>query len=207
MDGVIADTAPFHFMAWEKQALERGIDFSEDAFRRTFGKRNPEIIAEIFDRNITTEEIKAIISEKEDAFRDIAQGNIRIFPGVLELLRTVKGSGWLTAIASSTPIDNITLIIQALNIADYFDTIVSDGDVSHGKPDPEVFLVAASRLDTAPNQCVVIEDAVADVQAAKSAGMACIAVTNTHPAERLSAADIVVENLEGITLHKLEALL
>jgi beta-phosphoglucomutase-like phosphatase (HAD superfamily) len=108
---------------------------------------------------------------------------------------------------SSTPPENIRLIMNALDIAYLFNTVVSDSDVSRGKPDPEGFLLAAGRLGVAPDSCVVIEDAVAGVSAAKNAGMKCVAVTNTHPAVRLVEADIIVDSLQEVTVDTLEALL
>lgn len=207
LDGVIADTAPFHFRAWRHVAEARGITFTEDDFRQTFGKRNPEIIAEKFGGDVSPPEAENIASTKEDVFRRIAKQSIKPFPGVLNLLLSIRSAGWSTAIASSTPPENIALIVDSLEIAGLFDAVVSSTDVGRGKPDPEGFLLAAERLGVAPGNCVVIEDAVAGVQAAKSAGMLCIAVTNTHPAQNLAEADRVVDSLEGITAEAVASLL
>jgi beta-phosphoglucomutase family hydrolase len=207
MDGVIADTAPFHFLAWQKAAQDRGIAFSEDDFRETFGKRNPEIIAEKFGKDIPPQEIDGIAGRKEELFRRIAAQSIKPFPGVLNLMLSLRSAGWKMALVSSTPAENIKLVTRSLEINSLFDTIVSDKDVLRGKPDPEGFLLAAERLGVAPGNCVVIEDAIAGVRAAKNAGMKCIAVTNTHPAERLNEADLVVDSLELATVSTIEALL
>lgn len=207
LDGVIADTAPFHFRAWQRVAEDRGITFTEADFRQTFGKRNPEIIAEKFGDNVPPHEADDIARTKEDVFRRIAKQSIKPFPGVLSLLLSLRSAGWRTAIASSTPPENIDMILDALEIAALFDAVVSSADVTKGKPDPEGFLLAAERLGVAPGDSVVIEDAVAGVQAAKNANMTCIAVTNTHPAERLAEADMVVDTLEGITAEDVESLL
>ena len=207
LDGVIADTAPYHFSAWQQVARERGIAFTEADFRQTFGMRNPEIIAEKFGRDIPAQEIDSLSRKKEGLFRRIAGRSVKPFPGVLDLLHALKSAKWKMAVVSSTPLENIELIIRALEIADLFDTIVADKDVSRGKPDPEGFLLAAKRLGVAPSSCVVIEDAIAGVKAAKDAGMRCIAVTNTHPAERLVEADTVVESLEVVTVNTVECLL
>jgi beta-phosphoglucomutase family hydrolase len=206
LDGVIADTAPFHFRAWQRVAEDRGITFTEADFRETFGKRNPEIIAAKFG-GVPPNEAEAIASTKEEVFRRIAKQSIKAFPGVLSLLLSARSGGWSTAIASSTPPENIKLIVDSLGISGLFDAVVSSADVSRGKPDPEGFLLAAERLGVAPHDCVVIEDAVAGVQSAKNAGMTCVAVTNTHPAARLAEADLVVESLEGITPVAVESLL
>ena len=203
MDGVIADTAPFHFRSWQQAAQQRGVAFSESDFRQSFGKRNPEIIRGTFGSTLSDSEIARIAAHKEEVFRDLAASKLEAFPGVLGLLRTLRASGFRMAIASSTPLPNIELVLSRLGIADCFDTIVSGEDVSQGKPHPEVFLLAACKLGVAPGRCVVIEDAVAGVQAAKSAGMKCVAITNTHPAERLAGADLVVTGLEDVSAETL----
>jgi beta-phosphoglucomutase family hydrolase len=207
MDGVIADTAPFHFHAWQKAAQDRGISFTEDDFRDTFGKRNPEIIAEKFGRDIPPQESDGIAQRKEELFRRIAAQSIKPFPGVLNLMLSLRSAGWKMALVSSTPAENIKLILRSLEINSLFDTIVTDKDVLRGKPDPEGFLLAAERLGVSPSNCVVIEDAIAGVKAAKNAGMKCIAVTNTHPADRLKEADLVVDSLELATVSTVESLL
>jgi beta-phosphoglucomutase family hydrolase len=207
MDGVIADTAPFHFEAWRQAARDRGIEFTEADFRQTFGKRNPEIIAEKIDPDMPPEEAAAFALEKEEVFRRLAGEGAQPFPGVLDLLRAAGAAGWRMAIASSTPAGNIEMLTRTLGIAGLFDAAVSDQDVSRGKPDPECFLIAAARLGAAPHRCVVIEDAVAGVEAAGKAGMKCIAVTNTHPAASLNEADLVVASLEEVTTETLESLL
>ena len=114
---------------------------------------------------------------------------------------------WKMAIASSTPVENIELITQSLDIAGLFDAVVSDKDVIRGKPDPEVFLLAVDKLGAAPADCIVIEDAVAGVRAAKDAGMKCIAVTTTNPTEALAQADQVVESLHLVDEQMLSSLL
>lgn len=188
-------------------AHDRGIVFTEADFKQSFGKRNTEILIEKFNRNLSTQQIDRLSRRKEEIFRSLIGQSIKPFPGVLQLLQSLKAARWKMALASSTPPENIELITHALGIADIFDTVVSDRDVSRGKPDPEAFLLAAERLGVAPDCCVVIEDAIAGVRAAKNAGMKCIAVTNTHPADMLAEADMAVDSLEGVTLHKLKLML
>lgn len=207
MDGVIADTAPFHFLAWQQVAQDSGKTFTEADFRQSFGKRNTEIIAEKFGSDISAQEVARLSWRKEEIFRRLIGQGIRPFPGVLGLLHSLKAATWKMAVVSSTPIENIELLTNALGIADLFDIVVASRDVSRGKPDPEGFLLAAERLGVEPSSCAVIEDAVAGVMAAKNADMKCIAVTNTHPAEKLAEADIVVNSLERVAVDTLESLL
>lgn len=206
MDGVIADTAPFHSLAWQELARQVGKSFSEHDFKQTFGKRNPDIIAEKFGTGIAAQEVDRLSQQKEKTFRRLIRQRVKPFPGVLQLIHSLKAATWRMAVVSSTPIENIGLITRAVGIDNLFDIVISDGDVSHGKPDPEGFLLAADRLGVATGNCVVIEDAIAGVRAAKSAGMKCIAVTNTHPPERLAEADLMVDSLVGVTVESLEAL-
>jgi beta-phosphoglucomutase family hydrolase len=207
MDGVLADTAPYHLRAWQETFSKRGISFTEADFMRGFGVRNDAIIRNILGEQITEAEIEAIAQEKEATFRRIIGQDIKPLPGALELLRQLHDRGIKMAIASSTVIENIRLIVGSLGIENYFEAIITGHDVSQGKPSPQVFLVAAQRLSVNPANSIVIEDAVAGVKAAKSAGMPCVAVTGSHPREKLKEADLVVDSLEEVTVNDLEKLL
>ena len=116
-------------------------------------------------------------------------------PGAAELVRRARASGIKQAIVSSTPCANIELMLRSLGLYDCFDTVVGEEDAERGKPDPEGFLLAASRLDIPPEECVVIEDAPEGIAGGKAGGMHCIGVTTTRPPEKLSQADLVVESL------------
>lgn len=207
MDGVIADTAPHHRRAWQETFTKRGVNFSDEDFKHSFGIRNDAIIKNVLGEAITEEEIETIADEKEATFRRIIGRNIKPLPGALELLKALYDQGIRMAIASSTPPENARLVLSSLGIAGRFQAIVSSQDVTEGKPNPQVFLVAAKRLGAEPGNCVVIEDAVAGVKAAKSAGMYCVAITSTHPREKLKQADLVVDTLEMVTVKELENLL
>ena len=103
--------------------------------------------------------------------------------------------------------ENIHLLTKSLGITDCFQAIISDEDVTKGKPDPQVFKLAAQKLAVEPENCIVIEDAVAGVTAAKKAGIRCLSVTNTHPAVSLAAADLIVDTLEEVSVPDLEELI
>jgi len=204
MDGVIVDTAPYHLKAWQQVFQKRGVNFTEEDFKRNFGRRNDTIIRDTLGEALLQSEINAIISEKEPIFRNVVKKNIKSFPGAIKLLKSLRKHGFKMALASSATIENIELLIQGLGIENYFNTIVSGRDVAEGKPSPQVFLLAAKKLGVAPENCIVIEDAVAGVTAAKRAGMHCLAVTNTHPRQSFNEADLVVDSLETITVNNLE---
>ena len=207
MDGVIADTAPYHFRAWRDVFRQNGAEYTEAAFKKNFGKRNDAIIKNILGEDIPQSRIEAIAQEKEEIFRRGAAGNINPLPGVIELLNSLNDSGFHQALGSSAPRENIQLIIRELGIVECFQIIVSGRDVKEGKPNPQGFLMAAKKLNVSPADCVVIEDAIAGVAAAKSAGMKCLAVTNTNPKGSLAEADLVVDTLEGITAIDITGLL
>jgi beta-phosphoglucomutase family hydrolase len=207
MDGVIADTAPYHQRAWQEVFRKRGKSYTEDDFRSNFGKRNDTIIRNILGSQVSAEEMEAITTEKEMGFRESARGNIKPLPGAIELLRSLNEHGFSQALGSSAPIENIRLVTRQLGIEGFFPVIVSDRDVKEGKPSPQGFLLAAEKLGMAPQDCVVIEDATAGVTAAKRAGMHCIAITNTSPKSKLARADLIVDTLEKITVSDVESLL
>ncbi|MGD9116643.1 MAG: HAD family phosphatase [Dehalococcoidia bacterium] len=207
MDGVLADTASFHFGAWRETFSRRGIAFSNEDFMRGFGIRNDAIIRNMLGTETTQDAIDTIAKEKEATFRRLIGGQVKPLPGVPGLLGQLHDKGIKMAIASSTVLDNIRLIVASLDIEKYFDAVVTGHDVTRGKPHPQVFLKAAQRLETPPRNCLVFEDAVAGVQAAKRAGMRCVAVTTSHPRESLGEADLIVDSLEEVTVVDLEKLL
>jgi beta-phosphoglucomutase family hydrolase len=206
MDGVIADTAPYHFKAWQEVFQKRGVNFTEEDFKRNFGRRNDAIVRNTIGGSISPREVDTIASEKEESFRRRVAQNIKPLPGAIELIRLLKEHGVKMAIASSAPIENIQLVSRGLGVNGYFQVIVWGREVTEGKPSPQGFLLAAQKLEVEPKNCVVIEDAVAGVTAAKSAGMKCLAVTNTHPRMSLMEADLVVDTLEAISVDDLVGL-
>ncbi len=207
MDGVIADTAQYHLKGWQMVFQKRGVNYTEEDFRRNTGKRSDSIIRSILGKKIAHGEIMAIIREKDENFRQLMGQNIRPFPGVLKLITSLKEHKFKIAIASSAPMENIRLITQSLKIHNCFDAIVSGWEVTEGKPNPQTFLLTAEKLGVETEHCIVIEDAIAGVTASKRAGIHCIAVTNTTPREDLREADLVIDTLEEITVDDLDRLL
>ncbi len=207
MDGVIADTAPYHLKAWQKVFRKRGVNFTEDDFKHNFGQRNDAIIKNTLGDQISQTEIDTIAKEKEKTFRKVVKQNLKPLPGAIQLIKSLKQHGFKLALGSSAPIENIRLVIQGLGIDNLFQAIASGREVTEGKPSPLGFLLAAQKLGVEPKNCIVIEDAIAGVTACKRAGMRCIAVTNTHPRESLREADLIVDTLEEVTPADLEELL
>jgi beta-phosphoglucomutase family hydrolase len=207
MDGVIVDSGAFHERSWQETFWSIGVNFTDGDFRRAFGMRNEEIIRSVLGEGLTEERFETIARLKEESFRRLIRGHMKALPGVKDLLAGLEAAGVLQGLVSSTPMENIELITGSLGIRGYFKVVLSGNDVTEGKPSPQGYLLAARRLGVKPANCVVIEDAVAGVQAAKSGGMKCIAVTNTRAASDLGEADLVVDSLEKVTVEEIERML
>ena len=207
MDGVIADTAPYHLKAWQEVFQKRGVKFTDDDFRRHFGQRNDTIIRTTLGEGISPSQIGVIAEEKEGNYRQRVRQNISPLPGAVKLIRSLKEHGFGVALATSAPIENIQLVMRGLDIEDSFQAIVSGREVKEGKPSPQGFLLAAKKLGVEPGNCIVIEDAPAGITAAKRAGMHCLAITNTHPGSSLTEADLIVDTLEAISVNDLARLI
>jgi len=206
MDGVLVDTGEFHFQAWSQALPEHGIPFTRELFRDTFGMNNAGILTVLLGRTPPPEFLAEISDRKEQLFRQAVRGRAQPLPGVLAWLERLKAGGMRQAIASSAPPANIDALVDELGLRGYFDAIASGFDLP-GKPDPTLFLKAARLIGVPPERCVVVEDAVAGVEAARRAGMKCIAVTTTNPAQALKGADIIVERLDALPLDTFERLL
>lgn len=209
LDGVIVDTIPYHLEAWGQLFNKRGKqDFAKGDFREILGQRNDDTLKKVFGEKISPKELAALSEEKEEYFRlNIKKGNIKPMAGALELLSSLREEGFCQALVSSAPMKNIELLLSSLGINEEFRAIVSSEDVSRGKPDPEGFLLAATKMDVEERRCVVIEDTVPGIRAAKRARMKCLAVTGVYEKESLAEADIVVESLEKVAVKDFEILL
>jgi beta-phosphoglucomutase len=205
MDGTLVDTAELHFAAWAAVCREHGRGFTRADFAATFGQRNPEILATLFGPRFGADEAAAVGERKEELYRAAAGAGVTLLPGAAELLEGLHQAGFRQAIGSSAPRANLELILERTGVARYFAAVIGMEETQRGKPDPQVFLVAAERLGVPPGRCVVFEDAVAGVQAARAGGMRCLAVRFVayHPeaALRQAGADLVVPSLDGVSVQ------
>lgn len=207
LDGVIVDSSEQHRLSWQQLAAETGVTFTDDNFWSTFGRSNAAIIPLFWGAQLSAAEIDVLADRKEVHFRELLRGNLHALPGSLELMQAARAAGLKQSLASSAPMDNISVISEGLGLHRWLDAFVSGDRLPRGKPAPDIFLLAAERLGVAPASCVVIEDAPAGVAAARAAGMRCLAVTNSHPAASLADADRIVDSLKHIHLADLEALM
>ena len=206
MDGVLADSTRLHYLSWVKTFEKRGIEISYEMFTRTFGRNNRAVLTDFLGRPPGEEELEEIAEEKEVWFREHIPGNMDLLPGVMDWLQRFQAWNFKQAVASSAPQENIELQVDSLNIRPFFGGLVSAAKLP-GKPDPAVFLEAARRLEIAPADCVVMEDAPAGVQGAKNGGMRCVAVLTTQTASALQGADLIVNRLTDLTQTQVRALL
>lgn len=205
MDGVIVDTFDAHYRSWQQIFDELSQPFDIDMFRKTFGMNNRLILTTIFKHDLTEHFIQRVSDRKEMLFRACIKGNARLLPGVGDWLKHFAEMGIKQAVASSAPQANIDALLDELGIRGYFQAEAA-GATLKGKPDPAVFLLAAKLLGVEPAHCLVIEDAVAGVEAARRGGMKCVAVQTTNRAEKLAGADVVLKDLSHLneeTLRKL----
>ncbi len=196
MDGTLLDSAEYHWLAWQDSLHAEGYNVTREQFEASFGQRNDTILRGYFGPELTDDEIARIGGDKEARYRNqVRERGIDLLPGVQRWLARLSAKGWRQAIASAAPLANVEAIVAALEIGPFFDAFVSAEDVQRGKPDPQVFLIAAERLTVAPARCVVVEDAPAGLEAARRAGMRAIGVRTTHADLR---ADIVVDTLDDL---------
>lgn len=205
LDGVIIDSADEHRRAWQRLAREEGIKFTDEDFWATFGKRNDDIIAILWGP-LSPEQVQLLRDRKEIYFRDLIRQTAAPLPGSMELMRSLHEAGYLQALASSAPIENIQLISEVLGLERYLTALVSGETVPHGKPAPDIFLKAAQELHIGPSRCLVIEDAVAGVEAAHAAGMRCIAVAGNRDLTGLRKAELMVKTLLEVDVKRIQSL-
>ena len=198
-DGVIIDSSRQHELSWERLAHHEKLSLPAGHFQRGVGMKNERIIPDLLHWTTDPAEIKRLAWQKEEFYRQIVrESGIRALPGVREFLERLDAAGIPRIIGSSTPRENIELVVELIGLGRFFRPIVAAADVTHGKPDPEVFLLCAQRLGFSPERCVVFEDAHVGIAAAHAAHMKVIGVASTHPAASLRQADRVVQQLDEL---------
>jgi beta-phosphoglucomutase len=205
----LVDSYQAHYRGWLEMARADGLHFTEAEFAASFGRTSREIIAHFWgEGRCTDEQIAEMDQRKESAYRRIIEADFPAMPGAGELLHVLREAGFKLAVGSSGPSENVALTVEKLDAADLFGAVVTGDDVRHGKPDPEVFALAAKRLGVRPVNCVVIEDAPVGIAAAHAAGMLGIGLLSTGRTRAdLAAADVIVNSLDEISPKMLEELI
>jgi len=206
LDGVIVDTAKYHYLAWKRLADELGFEFTEEnneALKGVSRMASLEILLSVGGIKKSPAEKELLATRKNNWYVEFISKMTpeEILPGSVELLRRLRSVGIHTAIGSASK--NAGMILDRIGISQLFDVIVDGHKIAHAKPDPEVFLKGAEELGIAPSCCVVFEDAVAGVEAALAGGMKCVGIGDKI---RLAKANLVVPDLRDITIEKLRKL-
>lgn len=199
LDGVLVDTAKYHYQAWGALAASLGFSFSEEDNERLKGvsrRASLEILLSIGNVSLTEEEMEEAMARKNEEYVKLISKTTpdEILPGALELLKELREAGIKTALGSASR--NAPLILDNTGLIDLLDAVVDGNRTSKAKPDPEVFLLGASDLGLEPAECAVFEDAAAGVEAGIKGGMRTVGIGSP---EQLGAADVVYPDLDGVT--------
>jgi beta-phosphoglucomutase len=196
MDGTLVDSEEYHWRSWRDTMASEGVAITHDQFLKTFGQRNDSILPQWLRAGTSAEHMQRVGDSKEELYRKLVHdGDLKPLPGVMEWVRRLREQGWRQAVASSAPRKNIEVVLEVIGLAGFFDALVSAEDVTAGKPDPQVFQKGAERLGMPASRCIVVEDAVPGVEAARRAGMRCIGVSRKG---LLDGADVVVRSLADL---------
>lgn len=199
MDGVLVDSVPVHIAAWNAAFRENNLPTLErSTYLTMLGRTNMEMVAlftELTGNSLPLPSRRLIIDSKERHFREILKNRPPVAPGVVNWLEFLKEKHIRCSVASSGEMANILAVLQVLQISDYFISIVSGAHLPASKPDPMIFRLAAASLGVLPENCMVVEDAPAGIQAAKSADMLCCALATSFSSDQLGVADFVLESL------------
>jgi beta-phosphoglucomutase len=205
LDGTLVDSAELHWRAWRDVMAEEGLPITLDQFVHSFGKRNDLILSGWLGKGADPDRMRRLSEEKEARFRALVQAHgVEPLPGVRAWVTRLHAEGWVQAIATSAPRANLETMVDALRLGRYFGASVAAEDVTHGKPDPEVFLVAAQRLGAEPRSSIVVEDAPTGIEAGRRAGMRTVGVGLLHA---LPGADVYAGTLQELPADTFDRLL
>jgi beta-phosphoglucomutase family hydrolase len=202
MDGVLIDNAHFHERAFAEYFSKFGTKLAPEMF----GRGNDELMAELFP-NESQERHRELAAGKEAYYRQIFEPYIKPVTGLVDLLNELKKNNIRIAVGSSAPIENIDFVLDKLQIRDYFDVVVIAAMVQKAKPAPDIYLKSAELLNIEPGNCLVFEDALAGIAAAKSAGMKVVGVATSLPKERLTETDRIINDFTEITINEIKQII
>ncbi len=193
MDGTIVDNMAFHTESWMTFFQRRGHALDADVFfRDTAGRQGHEIIRSYLGDVFSEAEHVALMAEKESVYRELYAPHLATVAGFDALVEAARADGVALVVGTAAPNENITFTLDGLDLRRHFDAVVGAADVKRGKPNPDVFLMAAERAGALPEHCIVFEDAPLGVEAARRAGMRAVVLTTTLPAEAFAEFDNVI---------------
>lgn len=201
MDGTLVDNCAWHVLAWREFARRHGREITERQVLDWMGATSAFYMDRIFGRNVPKAECDELTREKEALYRELYAPHLRPPEGLVEMLRAARERGVRLSIATGGSIDNVDFVLDGLGLRDWFEVVVDASQYEHGKPAPDCYLEAASRLGLDPSECLVFEDAVGGIRAAKAAGMKVAVITATMPRDVLAAErpDCVFDSFSSLT--------
>lgn len=205
LDGVIVDTVPLHFKAWKRMFNDYGKEFDfNDYKQKVDGIPRIDGCRAIL-TDISGEEITKASDKKQGYYMEyLSEDGVKVYDTTVSLIKELLAAGIHTAVVSSSK--NLPLILKRTGLTNMFEVRLSGSDITKGKPDPQIFLMAAKRLNIAPEESVVFEDATLGVEGAKRANMHCVGIDRTNRPDLFKKADIVVNDLGEIDLIRLQSL-
>jgi HAD superfamily hydrolase (TIGR01509 family) len=210
MDGVLVDSNPFHLRKWVALFKAHGIPFDEQELPKVvLGPPNEVTFPRYMGKDLSREQMAALSEELEENFRRAIGPHARAFPGVRSFIEACHAQGIAMAVASAAIGKNVEFLISALGLRLYFRELLTGDEVTHPKPHPEVYLKTAGKLGVSPAACAVFEDSFVGIEAAKRAGMKCIAIASTFPADELrqeTRADLILPSFEAVSLQTVRSL-
>ncbi|MHA8074212.1 HAD family hydrolase [Aquirufa sp. HETE-40SA] len=199
MDGVIVDNLPFHVEAWLLFCERNGIPLTREVFYKELNGMNSKDTFEWFyKKEMTRSEVEKLEEEKELLYRGFYAAHRKPAEGLVSFLQDLRSRGIKTALATSAGPGNIDFIVDGLGIRDQFDAIIGGAEVKKGKPDPEIYVKAASLVGVAPEDCWVIEDSLQGIASGLAAGARVVGITTSHTAEELAHTQVIASNFVGL---------
>lgn len=208
IDGTIIDNNHYHYLAFAEFYKKRNRTLDKDYFVKNFnGKTNTDLMKFIFGEDLPAEESERLSQEKEAIYREIYAPYIKPVNGLMELLEALRKENVPMVIATSGMPVNVEFLFQHVPIKHYFKAVINSSHITNGKPHPEIYQLAAKRLNLAPSRCVAFEDSVSGIASAKTAGLKAIAVRTTETDEKLKNADLIIKDFSEVSVETIKNLI
>lgn len=208
MDGVVVDNTKYHILTWQMFAKKFGVIVSAKEVKEKFiGRLGREIIQKFINKNISGKQLEVLDKKREEYYRKIYAKEIKPVAGLQEFLEQLKNNNIKVALATAAPPANVKFVLGKTGLGKYFKTIVDSTGVKRGKPNPDVFLKAARILKTKPNRCIVFEDAMMGIEAARRAKMKVVGVATSHKPGEINHTDLVIKDFRRFKIEKLRKLI
>lgn len=208
MDGTLLDNNRYHLKAWRTFLGRHGVALSDEEYlTRVSGVNSAETIRRVLGKELSDQDVQRLQAEKESQYRSYITGHLEPVAGLTGFLDEMRKAGIPMGVATSAPEENIAFTLEGLGVADYFGVVTGADMVRRAKPDPEIFIVTARRLGVSPRACIIFEDSVSGLEAARAASMRIVALRTAHTTQELKGADLLIDDYRGLELPTLQKLL